>query len=444
MVNTRNPRGDLPSVVAARVANASLLAQVVVTQRLNTRPVNTSSAYDPKNREYMAFCDHVYSHSPIQSRYTIGTEKVFEFLFYHAFRNQYKRGGRGNGLEHGFVTSDYDLVTSKWGSYMSRFSTGEITDIPDPEKPVAADTLNTYKTVLFNQWLDQASAGANSLTWELIFTRKCRELVNLVKERKTRIKRKKFDEKVDGEFTPFTSIGQVTKIEQAFWDHGKTVRESVPSLRNRYVFLQCYSGLLRHESMFLGELSDMVGVEYKRKDHDPFFILVMQIATGKFVYCVIAIVLFLLTLTVDCCFRFPGKTVKSDKKKQFGRSMRHKDVTQCSVGAFGMYLLFRFHKSGEMDDDRRPNFGKNQEWYEIKILSDGTRSNTKKELQKRTYTEPLRKLLKRLLIYACHFGHWGRVSAPPEMEFKEIDPEFIRILGEMLIVVCLFVFVFIF
>jgi hypothetical protein len=273
---------DLPAVHAARVNNAEVLAAVVATVRIASRPKNTSLAYDPKNREYMAFCDHAYVDSPISSRYTIGTEKVFLFLFYHAFRNHYDRGGKSRKEEHGFSGLDYDTVTSKWALYKSRFASGEIADIPDPEKPLQADAINTYKSILYNQWLDQASNGANSLTWDLIYTRKCREVVNLVKERKRRIKRKTYAEKVDGEFAPFTSMAQVGNIEAAFWDHGKTARASVPGLRNRYIFLQCYSGLLRHESMFLGELSDMLGIEYQRsRDSDPFFILVMQIATGK-------------------------------------------------------------------------------------------------------------------------------------------------------------------
>jgi hypothetical protein len=279
---------DLPAVQAARLSTAERLAEVVRTVRTNSRPENTSLAYDPKHREYMSFCDHVYRSTPIASRYTVGTEKVFNFLFYHAFRNHYPRGGKSRNEEHGFEVADYDIVTTRWASYQGRFERGEITDIPDPEKPLQADAINTYKSTLYNAWLDQASDGANSLTWELIFTRKCRELVNLVKERKRRVKRKNYAEKVDGEFTPFTSISQVGNIENAFWDHGKTVRESVPSLRNRYIFLQCYSGLLRSESMFLGELSDMLGIEYQRsRDSDPFFILVMQIATGK--------------CSVDCC-----------------------------------------------------------------------------------------------------------------------------------------------
>jgi hypothetical protein len=51
-------------------------------------------------------------------------------------------------------------------------------------------------------------------------------------------------------------------------------------------------GLLHHESMFLGELSDMVGIEYQRsQDCNHFFSLVMQIATGK-----------CISVVACCCF----------------------------------------------------------------------------------------------------------------------------------------------
>jgi hypothetical protein len=110
--------------------------------------------------------------------------------------------------------------------------------------------------------------------------------------------------------------------------------------------------------------------------------------------------------------------------------MRHKNVCRCSIGAFAFYLLFRFHKSGEMEDGVRPNFAENKEWYDIKILTDGTQTETKKHLQKRTYTEPIRKVFKGLQIVSSHFGHWGRVSGPVELEFEEVSPEYIQILGE--------------
>jgi hypothetical protein len=268
---------------ASALHTASVLGGVVGTIVLATRPVNTKLAYDGRQAEYYSFCKHVYKDSHDSTKYTIGTEKVFLFLFYCAFRDKYKCGGKKTAEpKDSFVTSDYDSITAQWSQYQQLIIDGMIDAIPDPKNPCHYDSLNTYKTVLNNIWCDQAALNANGLTWELIFTRKCKNLMNMVKERKSRIKRKLYKEKVDHEFTPFTSMAQVGNIEQSFWDHGKTVRESLPALRNRCVFLLCYSGLLRHESMFLGELSDMLHIQYQKTDgSDPYFIMVMQIATGK-------------------------------------------------------------------------------------------------------------------------------------------------------------------
>jgi hypothetical protein len=113
------------------------------------------------------------------------------------------------------------------------------------------------------------------------------------------------------------------------------------------------------------------------------------------------------------------------------------------IGEFALYLLFWFHKSGEMDDGVCPNFAENKEWYDIKILTDGTQKEPMKQLQKRPYTGPVRRIFKQLQIVSSHFGHWGRVSGGPvELDFKEVLPEYIRVLGEhvhaWLIVVLLF------
>jgi hypothetical protein len=89
-----------------------------------------------------------------------------------------------------------------------------------------------------------------------------------------------------------------------------------------------------------------------------------------------------------------------------------------------------------MDDGKRPDFADNSKWYDIKILTDGTRKEPTKELQKRTYTDPIRKVFKKLQIVSSHFGHWGRVSGPVELKFEEVSPEYIRISGEC--EVCMF------
>lgn len=127
--------------------------------------------------------------------------------------------------------------------------------------------------------------------------------------------------------------------------------------------------------------------------------------------------------------------------KQFGRSIRHKDVRRCAVGAFGFYLLLRFFVSKEMDEGNRPDFTENKTWFKSKILTDGSLNN-EKEMQKKSYTKAIRKVFKELKIVSSHFGHWGRVSAPVELELNELDPELIRLLGKLCVVAMWLIVVF--
>lgn len=132
-------------------------------------------------------------------------------------------------------------------------------------------------------YVEQVAKGCNAIPWDLIDTCNVTDLIKLVERRRGRIQRKNYHEKLDGEFTPFTTMSQVDDIELEFWKHGdSSMRSALPSLRNRFAFLHCYSGLLRHESLFLGELSDMLAISHKReRDPDAMFVMVMQIATGK-------------------------------------------------------------------------------------------------------------------------------------------------------------------
>ena len=111
--------------------------------------------------------------------------------------------------------------------------------------------------------------------------------------------------------------------------------------------------------------------------------------------------------------------------------MRHKDVRECSIGAFAFYLYFRFLVSGEMENQCRPDFCNNHEWFDIKILSDGTHNN-RKVMKASSYTGPLKKIYEELHVIAAHYGHFGRVAAPVKLEFEEVLPELIRILGKLL------------
>ena len=61
-------------------------------------------------------------------------------------------------------------------------------------------------------------------------------------------------------------------------------------------------------------------------------------------------------------------------------------------------------------------------------MTDGTRDNTR-ELQKTSYVNQIRKCFQDLRIIASHFGHWGRVSGPVQLEFAEVKADLIRLLG---------------
>ena len=37
---------------------------------------------------------------------------------------------------------------------------------------------------------------------------------------------------------------------------------------------------------------------------------------------------------------------------------------------------------------------------------------------------------------SSHFGHWGRVTGPVELEFEEVPPKLIRVLGKLLVGCC--------
>jgi hypothetical protein len=57
----------------------------------DNRRANTEIAYDPKKKEYMAYCDVVYANDPY--KYILSETKVLGFMYYVAYREQKKRGG---------------------------------------------------------------------------------------------------------------------------------------------------------------------------------------------------------------------------------------------------------------------------------------------------------------------------------------------------------------
>ena len=123
-----------------------------------------------------------------------------------------------------------------------------------------------------------------------------------------------------------------------------------------------------------------------------------------------------------------GKTVASDGPNQYGRATRHRDVFQCSVGAFGFYLLHRFDVNGEFEEGF--DFKHNEAWFDKKVLVEMGTGDCDTMMTQRPFRDSVKEVFTELGITANHLAHFGRVTAPVFLEFKELPPELIKILGK--------------
>jgi hypothetical protein len=90
-------------------------------------------------------------------------------------------------------------------------------------------------------------------------------------------------------------------------------------MRHRFCLLLTTFGIIRGESLFNCDLSDLFSIEKTDEGSHICSILVMKIATGK---------------------------TNGLGQKLFGRVMRHRDYRVCPIGALGLYFLLRFDFGG--------------------------------------------------------------------------------------------------
>jgi hypothetical protein len=387
---------------------------------------NTKKAYAPKVNEFKGFCDHCYGFLAESMRYTVDPERLYRFLFYHVFREKKEALGRKRGESAAFDPEDYDRVLVTYSGLLSTLSVtvGEgvsTENVPDPQKPLGYDQINTYRSAVKGYWGQQYELNANRLKWdEEINTPSVKKLMSIVKGRKKRVKKQSYAEKVEAEASPFHAYHQIGNVERSYWLQGCSSgsepavcpRKTFASLRNRYNFLMNFTAILRNESITIAELSDCRHFDVQRKeDHDPMVVFLLTIGTGK--------------------------TIKGEAPSQYGRATRHMDVFQCSIGAFGFYLLQRFEVNGEFVEGNLPDFRENSDWFDIKLLCEFG-GDAKQEMTQRPFQKSVKDIFASLGIFANHHGHFGRVTGPIYAEFKELPQEMIKILGKWLCFVCFF------
>ena len=276
------------------------------------------------------------------------------------------------------------------------------------------DTINQYLCAVKTLLLKQRSAGLTSLKSDDIMTERMKVLLKEVRTRRNAVVRALFKERISKEFQPFKMIVEVPRIEEWLWEYNNTtISFAASSLRDRFHFLMSLGAVLRSESLFKADLSDLCDVMLdtdKTNEPSPYHIVVLCIGEGK----------------------------ENNDKHIFGRIMRHWDPRLCGIGGLAMYLMLRFQltKEPEMFD-----FLINDSWFNTKLIHNMSRrkrknpcnttneSNTDtnvdtnecwKIMNKGVYTKKVTNCLKALGIASRKKEHIRRDTAPAIMDLEEV------------------------
>jgi hypothetical protein len=228
-------------------------------------------------KEYFQYCDYCYPTDYYNK--VLDANKLYRFMFYQAFRNQKKRGGKG-GTENRFDPADYEEITEKYQTWMLGNSNAEP---PEPNNPVQNSTMDQYKAVFRKVHKQQSAQRVTSSVWEQIWTLPLENLHKLVKERRNCVRKATYAEKLEAEFAPYTAVDKYDQLEYELWDRGRGSHRSAGTwLRHRYIMLHTTSGILRAESIYRAELSDFLELTLKKKeDPHPITLMITQLPTGK-------------------------------------------------------------------------------------------------------------------------------------------------------------------
>jgi hypothetical protein len=167
---------------------------------------------------------------------------------------------------------------------------------------------------------------------------------------------------------------------------------AVSGLRDRFFLLFAKTGLVRGYSLCHADLSDLFSMA--KQDEGPSghdaLIFILQIHKGK--------------------QNLDGHIV-------WGRSMRHADVSLCSIGALTFYLVVRFHITKETIDitDNKSSFNR-------KLLIRPTKGeDLNQEMVYSHYGKVLEKIGRKLEIKIAKFKHFGRLYGHMDGELKHMD-----------------------
>lgn len=258
-------------------------------------------------------------------------------------------------------------------------------DYPKATIATGYSTFAIYKALFRKLYKVQVYERKLPPIWNELWEMDMDDLKNHVKDRVPRVKKERYQEKVAGEFAPYTIVERYGEIEEKLWDDlveaAGNKRSINTALRHRYALLHLTSGILRCESLYHAELSDFLCVRPPKQEkdvHQPF-VMVNSIAQGKTNH---------------------GPTL-------YGRATHHKEVSLCCIGALAFYLSFSFYCTREFEDFDVNDRLNNEKWFDVKLLTD-INGDHEKPMVNDSYGTQTRKVLNHLAIICDKLLHLGR------------------------------------
>lgn len=384
-----------------------------------SRPRNTRLAYEPKLKEWKEFCDKVHPHD--EYRYQVTEPKLFIFLYYQSYRPHKERGkkrgqdGETLDQQQRFDLEQYNAVVNANLSsiVVERNTNGRAPTIQQVEdrmgddarknKVIGISLWKQYFAAVMNEWQRQVDHSANTLQREQIVSSRVSLLKHMVANRKADVRKANYEEKISHEVSPFLMIEKLDDLEDTLFNKNKNTKvNGVAGLRNRFAYLSTLQSVLRGESIFKCELSDLCDFTYEaRREPHPYHILVMQIMTGK----------------------------TNRDKTLFGRMIRHKNVNLCGIGALALYLMLRFHVTRELE---QIDFTNNKQWFDLKLMVDCRAPDFESlmtSVSDQVYANVMKSICRTIGVDSNHFIHFGRSVKPTQLELEELEHSLIKVLG---------------
>ena len=121
------------------------------------------------------------------------------FIAYVSFREQKKRGRRPQGTSLTFDVDQWTQIIDLFGLHAQNKLECPLMEALEPKNGVGWTTLNSTKAALRKMWLKQRDDGINTHAEDIMFGTKLSKVMPHVKQRKPRMDKKNFKEKMKNE-----------------------------------------------------------------------------------------------------------------------------------------------------------------------------------------------------------------------------------------------------